>query len=119
MDKRTLLLEFCEHMGLKPKEQLPVGPFREAIVDEFLAARGGALGFSEDELKSTARDECCSGYCGWDPVSGDPHTCPAMEGSMDPPARKPAHGGYPDAPAQDTRTREQIHADDQGGGSYV
>lgn len=21
--------------------------------------------------------ECSSGYCGWDPVSGDPHTCPA------------------------------------------
>lgn len=24
--------------------------------------------------------ECSSGYCGWDPISGDPHTCPDKAG---------------------------------------
>lgn len=57
-DERKLLLDFCDHVRLAPEQpHRPVEPFREQLVDGFLAERTpGFAGFSDDELKGTARD---------------------------------------------------------------
>lgn len=56
-EARELLLAFCDHMRLAPDQpHRPVQPFREQVVDGFLQAPGFA-GFTDDELKGTARDD--------------------------------------------------------------
>lgn len=60
-EARELLLGFAQHLGLRAADD-PDGDaerFREAQVDAYLSEQGGALGYTDDELKGTARDEAC------------------------------------------------------------
>lgn len=58
-EARRLLMAFCEHIGLRPQDERgqTVEEFREEVVSEFERATTPEFaGFSDDELKGTARD---------------------------------------------------------------
>jgi len=48
------------------------------------SSKDAAIWNHKDRLRTDpeyrARFECSSGYCGWNPLTGDPHTCPEKEG---------------------------------------
>jgi hypothetical protein len=62
-ERRELLIDFAEFAGIAPSGSHrggghDVDSFREELVERYIRERqGGALGFTDDELKGAARDK--------------------------------------------------------------